>query len=437
MLPALETRSLAVSLALRPESERTAILNEYSDEQIHALLYDWSFWARPNQLAPEGDWFGWLLLAGRGFGKTRTATEWACQWAKDNPGQHLALIGETKADVRDVLVEKGESSILEVSPPWFMPVHEPSKRRVTWPNGAYATLYSGDEPDQLRGPQHSAAVVDELAKYRYPQETWDNLEFGLRGGARPQVVVATTPRPILIIKALLRDPGFVFTRGSTYENLHNLADTFIKRVVNRYEGTRLGRQELHAEMLEDDPRALWNRDRIEGLRVVQAPLLVRVVVGVDPPGGSTECGIVAAGLGVDGDAYVLEDRSLQASPHTWASEAVTTYHGNRADRVLGESNFGGDMVQSIISTVDPLVAYKPVHASRGKAIRAEPVAGLYEQGRVHHVGQLSGLEDEMCTWVPGVTKASPNRIDALVWALTELMLDDTPEAGAWRPKGRR
>ena len=422
MLPARETRSLAVSLALQPESTRAAILDDYNDDEIQALLYDWSFWARPSQQSPPGDWFCWLLLAGRGFGKTRAITEWARAKAEALPGAHLAIVGETKADVRDILVEKGESSILEISPPWFMPEYEPSKRRLTWPNGAYATLYSGDEPDQLRGPQHDAAIVDELAKYKYPQETWDNLEFGLRSGKHPQVAVATTPRPIPIIKALLNDPDVVASRGSSYENIHNLAPTFIKRVIRRYEGTRLGRQELHAELLEDDPRALWKRDRIEELRVTQAPDLVRVVVGVDPPGGSTECGIVCGGIGANGDAYILEDRSLQASPNTWGREVVTCYHGNKAGRVLGEANFGGDMVETILRTIDGSISYQAVHASRGKAVRAEPCAGLYEQGRVHHVGQLPGLEDEMCTWVPGVTKESPNRIDALVWVLTELIL---------------
>jgi len=287
----------------------------------------------------------------------------------------------------------------------------------------------GDEPDQLRGPQHAAAVVDELAKYKYPQDTWDNLEFGLRGGDLPQVVVTTTPRPIPIIKALVADPGFVVTRGSTYENIHNLPDAFIRRVVKKYEGTRLGR-------LEDDPRALWKRDGIEALRVVEAPHLVRVVVGVDPPGGATECGIVVAGLGINGHGYVLEDRSIQAGPDVWGAEVATAYHGNSAGRVLGEANFGGDMVEALIRVIDPRIAYKAVHASRGKAVRAEPVAGLYDQGKVHHVGQLPGLEDEQCTWVPGVSKASPNRIDALVWALTELMLDDEPEARVWRPRGR-
>jgi len=402
-------------------------INSLSATELLQLQYDWRLWARPSQLAPEGDWFGWLLLAGRGFGKTRAITEWARAWAEDNPNEHLAIIGETKADVRDVLVEKGESSILSISPPWFMPDYEPSKRRLSWPNGAYATLYSGDEPDQLRGPQHAAAIVDELAKYKYPQETWDNLEFGLRSGNRPQVAVATTPRPIPVVKALLADSDVVVTRGSSYENIDNLAAAFVRRVIHRYEGTRLGRQELHAEILEDDPRALWKRDKIESLRVTSAPDLVRVVVGVDPPGGATECGIVVGGKATDGQAYILEDRSLQADPHTWSSEVATAYHGNRADRVLGEANFGGDMVETIIRTIDPSIAYKAVHASRGKAVRAEPCAGLYEQGRVHHVGQLSGLEDEMCTWVPGVTKESPNRIDALVWVLTELIL----ESGGW------
>jgi len=420
---------------LLPESERAATLETLSDEQIGALLYDWQFWARPSQLPPAGDWFCWLLLAGRGFGKTRSATEWAMQWARDHPGEHLALIGETVADVRDVLVERGESSLLEIAPPWFKPEYEPSKRRVTWPNGAYATTYSGDHPDQLRGPQHNAAIVDELAKYRYPQETWDNLEFGLRAGEDPRVVVATTPRPIPIIKALIEDPDVTVTRGSTYENLANLAPAFYKRVVRKYEGTTLGRQELHAELLEDRQGALWRRaEMIDAHRVVTHPSLVRLVVGVDPPGGVTECGIVAAGLGMDGHGYVVEDGSLAGSPQTWGEAVVTVYHHNAAGRVLGESNFGGDMVESTIRMVDPTIAYMPVRASRGKAVRAEPVAALYEQGRVHHVGQFAALEDEMCNWVPGETTESPNRLDALVWAITDLMVEQDKRVSSWRPR---
>lgn len=418
-----------------PEEDRAATLETLTDDEIHALLYDWPFWARPNQLPPAGDWFCWLLLAGRGFGKTRSATEWGIAWAREHPGGHLALIGETKADVRDVLVEKGESSILEISPPWFRPKYEPSKRRVTWPNGAYATLYSGDEPDQLRGPQHGAAVVDELAKYKYPQATWDNLEFGLRAGVDPRVVVATTPRPIPIVKTLVEDPDVVVTRGSTYENIAHLAPAFVKRVVRRYEGTTLGRQELHAELLEDREGALWRRaEMIDAHRVVKPPVLVRLVVGVDPPGGATECGIVAAGLGADGQGYVVEDGSLQGSPQTWGEAVVTVYHHNAAGRVLGEVNFGGDMVESTIRMVDPNIAYQPVRASRGKAVRAEPVAALYEQGRVHHVGQFAQLEDEMCSWVPGETAASPNRLDALVWAITDLMVEQEKVVRSWRPR---
>lgn len=427
----LEQTSCAVYLASLPETEQTHFLSEYTELEIaHEFLYNWQFWARPEQLPPAGEWLVWFLLAGRGAGKTRTANEWAIDWAKHHPKEHLALIGETKADVRDVLVEAGESSILEISPPWFRPNYEPSKRRLTWPNGAFATLYSGDEPDQLRGPQHSAALVDELAKYKYPKATWDNLEFGLRAGDDPKIVVATTPKPISIIKALLADPDTVVTRESTYANIHNLAPGFIKRVVRKYEGTRLGRQELHAEILDDNPDALWERETmIEALRVTKYPPLLRVVVGVDPSGSSlgAECGIIVGGIGNDGDGYIFDDRSLQGSPAKWGSEVVTAYHVHEASRIVAEANYGGEMVESTVRAVDggAMVAYKAVHASRGKLLRAEPISALYEQGRVHHVGSFPDLEDELCQWVPG--DKSPNRLDALVWVLTELMIKDAPK----------
>lgn len=421
---------------MQPEAERDRILREFTDEEIEReFIYNWGFWARTSQLAPPGDWLCWLLLAGRGFGKTRAGTEWVTSWAYGNPGGHIAIIGETKADVRDVLVEKGESSLIEVAPPWLKPIYEPSKRRVTWPNGAYGTLYSGDEPDQLRGPQHGAALVDEIAKYKYPTEAWDNLEFGLRAGDNPKVVVATTPRPIPIIKMLLADSGTVVTRGSTFENVHNLAPSFIKRVVGRYEGTRLGRQELHAEILDDNPHALWHRDEmIEALRVTVTPPFIRVVVGVDPSGAATaaECGIVVGGLGTNGHGYILADKSRKGTPSEWGTEVVAAYNLHDADRVIGEANYGGEMVENTIRAVQggQLIAYKAVHASRGKQLRAEPVAALYEQKKIHHVGAHPLLEDELCNWEPGMP--SPNRMDALVWALTELFLGKQKKrAGAW------
>lgn len=333
------------------------------------------------------------------------------------------MVAETAADARDVLVE-GESGILAISPPWNRPKYEPSKRRLTWPSGAIATTYSGDDPDQLRGPQHDSALVDELAKYRYPEDVWDNLQFGLRLGEQPQVVVTTTPRAIPIIKQLLADPGAVITRGSLYENVHNLAPVFLQRVRDRYEGTRLGRQEIGGEVLTDNPGALWKRqEMIEVHRVVKVPKLIRIVVGVDPPASSTgaEAGIVVAGRGSDNHLYVLEDCSLHGSPEQWGQAAVAAYHKWSADRIVGEVNNGGDMVGSTIRVVDKNVSYKAVRATRGKATRAEPISAIYEQGRGHHVGAFALLEDQMCHWDPSVAE-SPDRLDALVWAGTELML---------------
>ena len=394
------------------------------------LRYEWEVFARDNQLCPAGDWYVWLILAGRGYGKTRTGAEVTRVTAATLPGCHIALIAETAADARDVIVEGPESGILAVSPPWFYPKYEPSKRRLTWPNGSYATTYSGDEPDQLRGPQHHFAWSDELAKWRYAQEAWDNLEFGLRLGKQPRVVVTTTPRPIPIIKTLLKDSQTHVTSGSTYENLHNLAPAFIARVVKKYEGTRLGQQELHAHVLDDNPDALWKRAAmIEKYRVTKAPTLYRIVVGVDPTATSTgdEAGIVVAGVGecfctgrAEMHGFVLDDRSRQGSPHEWASAAVAAYHTHEADKLVAESNNGGEMVRTTIQTIEHAPSVTLIHASRGKYTRAEPVAALYEQGKVHHVGTFALLEDELCNWMP--REASPNRLDALVWTLTELMI---------------
>lgn len=396
------------------------------------LRYEWSVWARDNQLEPDGDWYIWLLLAGRGYGKTRVGAEMTCATAQRLPGCHLALIAETAADAREVMVEGPDSGILAISPPWFKPKYEPSKRRLTWPNDSYATTYSGDEPDQLRGPQHHFAWADEVAKWKYPQMAWDNLEFGLRLGIKPRVVVTTTPRPIPIIKAMVADEQTHLTTGSTYENMANLAPAFIQRVVKKYEGTRLGRQELHAVLLEDNPAALWKRADIEKTRVTKAPDLQRVAVAIDPSAtsGGNEAGIIVAGIAPcrckgfeEIHGFVLDDRSLQGSPSGWATEGVTAYHTFRADRLYGETNNGGEMVELTVRTVPngKDVAYQGVHASRGKYTRAEPVSALYEQCKVHHVGMFAQLEDEQCQWVPG--EESPNRLDALVWVLTGLMLD--------------
>jgi len=351
------------------------------------------------------------------------------KWARagHNP---IALIGQTKADVRDTLIEVGDSAILKISPPWFYPEYEPSKRRLIWPNGVLGIIYSGDEPDQLRGPQHAKALVDEISKYKYPQDTWDNLMFGLRIGSNPQAVVATTPRPIKLIKTLLKDPKTAITRGHTMDNKANLAPSFLKYIVEKYQGTRLGRQELDGEVLDDNPDALWKRDRIDELRVRQHPDLTRVVVAIDPAASdnpeSAETGIIVAGIAMfNGQlhGYILDDLTIRSSPSGWATAAVTGYYKHKADRIVGEVNNGGDMVEHTVRTVDKNASYKAVHASRGKAVRAEPVSALYEQGRVHHVGFFAELEDQLCEWVPGGT--SPDRLDALVWALTELMIEES------------
>lgn len=366
----------------------------------------------------------WLLLSGRGFGKTWVGSNWIIEGAKREPDHPMALVGQTKADVRDTMIEMGESGILAQSRPDFMPHYEPSKRRLTWPNGAVAMIYSGDEPDQLRGPQHGRAWVDELAKFKYPQQTWDNLELGLRLGPHPRACVTTTPRPLPIIKALAEDPVVHVVVGSTFENEANLPDRFLQRVRKQYEGTRLGRQELYGAILSDVPGALWTYALIERHRVNVAPGLPRVGIAIDPAvtghEDSNQTGIIAGGIAEDGHGYVLRDASGRYSPDGWGRRAVDLYHELEADFIVAEVNNGGDLVEHVIRTIDKSVAYRDVRASRGKYTRAEPVAALYEQGRIHHVGGLPDLEDQQCTWVPG--EDSPDRVDALVWLFTELMV---------------
>lgn len=384
------------------------------------LTWTWEAWARPDQLPPLGDWNLWLVKAGRGWGKTRTGAEWVRSVAK--PGARIALVGPTAADVRDVMIE-GESGILAASPPYDRPNYEPSKRRLTWPNGAIATAYSAEEPDRLRGPQHTHAWCDEVAAWAYP-DAWDMMLMGLRLGTNPRVVATTTPRTVPLMRRIQASPGLVITRGKTIENAGNLAPSFLSGLMARYEGTRLGRQELEGEDLDDNPDALWQRDELDRTRVREAPQLVRVVVAIDPAVSSNaesdETGIVVAGLGVDGRGYVLADRSGRFKPDAWAKRAVEAYHAHKADRIIAEGNQGGEMISAVLGTVEPGLPIRIVHATRGKVTRAEPVSALYEQGRVSHVGSLPQLEDQLCTWTPG--GPSPDRLDALVWALTELFL---------------
>jgi len=372
--------------------------NFFAAQVANALESSWAAIARPNHLPPPADWWQiWLLLAGRGFGKTRTLAEWVCTQVASGLARRIALVAATAADARDVLVE-GESGILSVAPPCFRPVYESSKRRLTWPNGAIATTYSAEEPERLRGPQHDAAVCDELGSWSRP-ETWDMLQFGLRLGRNPRCLVATTPRPTKLIRDLLAREGrdVVVTRGSTYENRANLAPGFFNQIIRKYEGTRLGRQELNAELLEDTPGALWSHGVIDAARQAAAPNLARIVVAIDPATSSgedaDETGIVVVGRDHQGHGYVLADASGKYQPIEWAKIAIDAYRTHHADRIVAERNNGGDMVEATIRTVDPNVPVTTVWASRGKVTRAEPVSALYEQGRMHHVGLFPQLED--------------------------------------------
>ena len=408
-----------------------------NDEEAALLQYTWSFWARPQQLPPllssETSWLTWLILAGRGFGKTRSGAEWVRDLVENHKYRRIALVAEDAGDARDVMVE-GESGIIAVSPPWNRPHYEPSKRRLTWPNGARATIYSADDPESLRGPQHDAAWLDELCKWRYQQEAWDQLQFGLRLGKRPVQCITTTPKPTKLLKEIVKRPSTLITKGHTYDNLDNLAETFREAIVARYEGTRLGRQELSAEILDDNPNALFHQPLIDQYRMTRKELpedLNQTVIAVDPPATgnetSDECGIIVCSRDIPNTNhahfYIEHDGTVQGrSPDQWAATAVSLYYKHMANAIVAEVNNGGDMVESVIKNVDPTVKVIKVRASKGKWLRAEPVAGLYEQGRVHHIGTHSDLEDQMCDFDPSgtVEGKSPDRLDALVWGLAEL-----------------
>ena len=445
------TASLLEQLADLPKAEVDALIRAMAPGEATAFEYDWRYRARPEQLPPVESWRVWLLMAGRGFGKTRCGAEWVRAEVKAGR-RRIALVGPTAADARDVMVE-GEAGILAISPDHERPLYEPSKRRLTWRNGAVATTFSADEPERLRGPQHDAAWCDELGAWRYP-EAWDMLMFGMRLGADPRTVVTTTPRPAKLIRDLVRDPTCVVTRGSSYENRANLAGAFLQQIIKKYEGTRLGRQELNAELLDDVPGALWSRALIEAARPPMGfvmPDLVRVVVAIDPAASSgedaDETGIIVAGKDKDSRGYVLADLSGHHTPIEWARIAVAAYKSHGADRIVAEVNNGGEMVEATLRVVDDNVAYTAVHATRGKVVRAEPVAALYEQGRIRHMGAFTALEDQMCEFTPdldrskpkrdptdpsslgmGGARSSPDRADALVWAFTELLVE---EIGSW------
>lgn len=418
----------ASQIAALPADQRRAVLAALTDAQAAELLGTWSFWARAEQLPPPGNWTGWLILAGRGFGKTRTGAEFVTDEVKAGRGTRVGLIAETSADGRDIIAE-GESGLIAVGDRCrFRPAYEPSKRRLTWPNGAQATLYDGREPDQLRGPQHDLVWADELAKYRYAQAVYDQMLFGLRLGDHPRWIATTTPRPIPLLRQLMTDATVHVTRGRTVDNLANLAPTFRKTVIERYEGTRLGRQELDAEILGDAPGALWTRRGLDECRVAKAPPLARIVVAVDPAvtsgEGANEWGIVTAGVGDDGHGYVLDDLSGVYSPDQAVRRAIAAYRGFNAETMVVEVNQGGEMFASLLRTIASTqpVRLAEVRATQGKVVRAQPIAALYEQGRVHHVGTHATLEDQMVNFTPerDAKLPSPDRVDALVWAFTKL-----------------
>jgi len=421
-------KSPAEKLRDLPEADRQRFIASLTNEEAESLLVDWrGFLARPEQLAPPGDWSTWIINAGRGFGKTEAGAQWVRERVQQGSRQ-IALIAETQKDLEEVMVAR----LLAIHPEHERPSVRFKPVRVTWPNGAQALGYNGTEPDQLRGPEFDTAWVDELAKYRKARATWDMLQFTMRAGNDPRVIVTTTPRPIPVLREILSSPRSVITRGSTFDNAANLPAQFLADLENRYGGTRLGRQELNAEVLDDLPGALWTRAMFDDHRVKEAPDMQRIVVAVDPSGTGGEgdegdsIGIVVAGKGVDGRCYVFADRTCKLSPDGWGRRAVAAYKEFNADRIVAERNFGGAMVEHVIRTVDSSVSYKEVTASRGKVARAEPVAALYEQGRVSHVGGLPEVEDQCCLIGPDgfIGEGSPDRADALVWAITELMLGE-------------
>ncbi len=406
------------------------------DEVMAGVATSWALWSRPEQRAPEGDWTTWLIMAGRGFGKTRAGAEWVNHVATTAAAPvRIALVGATSEEVRHVMIE-GESGILATALPGEAPLWTPTNNVLEWSGGSQGFVYSAATPDKLRGPQHHFVWCDEIGKWPKGDMVWDNIAFGLRLGDAPRLVATTTPRPVSLIKRLLRDSAVRVTRGRTDDNVH-LPSAFLTAVTNRYAGTRLGRQELDGELIDDVEGALWTREMLEACRVrpenAGLPELVRVVIGVDPPAGTITgtggdaCGIVVCGLGRDGTGYVIEDASVAGrSPQGWALAVAQAAARHGADIVVAEANNGGRMVETVLRAADSGLPVRLVHASCGKAARAEPVALLYEGGKVRHAGAFPELEDELCGLLAGGgyegPGRSPDRADACVWGLSELML---------------
>ena len=431
--------SLAESMRLLSLERRETITRQMTPADRKRLHHEWRFWGRPKQLLPgtpraeiqRHDWLFWVVDAGRGFGKTRTGAETIREWAEE-PKQRILLIAPTASDVREVMLE-GPSGLLNCYPPDRRPEYNPSRHLLRFPSGAIGFTRSADEPERLRGPQFTKFWADELCAWNFAPEAWEQIMFGLRlPSARIQGIVTTTPKPLKVFKEILAGANTVVTHGSSYENRANLSQLFFDNVIKPYEGTRIGRQEINAEMLDDTPGALWTRSNIDAYRIdfatIRWDLLQRIVVAIDPAvtsgENSDETGIVAVGRTVSGHAVVIEDGSCKESPAKWAEIGVGMLKRLRGDRIIGEVNNGGDLVERNIRVIDGTAPFRAVRASRGKLTRAEPVAAMYERGLVHHAGKFTELEDEMCTWVLGMK--SPSRMDALVWAITELFIDTEP-----------
>lgn len=424
--------SPAEQVELMPAKKRALLIGELDKAGLltHLQFY-WPFWARPDQLPPtDRPWVNWIVQAGRGFGKTRVGVEMVRTWSHDVPITHI--IAPTASDIHKVVLE-GPAGIYKCTTPAERPYFRTKDSTLVWPNGHKTLLFSAEEPERLRGPQCYKLWCDELPAWKYPEKTWTNAVLGLRLGDNPQAVITTTPRPIKLFKELVKDPGTIVTRGTTAANMKNLSPRFISEVVKKYQGTRLGRQELDGELLEDNPGALWTLGMIDADRVDPAvfwkeiyPTLVRIVVAIDPAvtsnEDSDETGIITAGKDKQSPPhlYYFDDRSCIERPKGWATRAIAAYRQFNADRIVGETNNGGEMVEETIHNVDPNIPFTAVHASRGKITRAEPVSALYEQHRVHHVGSLPQLEDQMCDYDPAIATFSPDRMDAAVWAATEL-----------------
>jgi phage terminase large subunit-like protein len=452
-LPASDLSQME-ALALLPAAERTAKLQRLTNAEAASLRYDWGFHGRPDQQWPHGWWRVLLLLSGRGTGKTRTGAELTRKRAMTGRPSRGVLVAPTPADARDLMVE-GEAGILLISPDGERPKYEPSKMRLTWPNGTVATIRSAADPEAIRGGTYDWAWCEEMAKWRHIEAAWNNLRFSMRRGTNPQTWITTTPKPYDLLRRIAAGTwkGTVVRRVPTYRNIANLAPEFIEELLLRYEGSRLGLQELWGQFLDDVEGALFTMAEIEAGRVaadadgvVHVPNMRRIVVAIDPSWGihGDECGIVVAGLGWDGRGYVLDDLSCRAKPAEWGAIAAEAYDTWQADRIVAEANFQAEQVRLVMQVVSESKGrnyhFKEVHASRGKALRAEPIQGLYQQGRVSHVGRFGLLESQMTQWVPPVPGQrpdfSPDRLDALVWALTEVMVDGAPAAASTSRPGR-